>query len=444
MQNHFFKKIKKGKNCVFWSYSENKQFFPYCYNSLFGFSEKRSSTFLKNYLSKGFNLFNSEFYQNVPKIKNYKTIKDEEKIFTSIYSNRLIRAFTTYSDNLEKYENPGFLNFYYDNYGYLCVNKIVSNLKVASNLEKSERKIFFITSEEKKNILKEDQNFDINLLFNIHNPQKNIHDSQNVIDNKNIQDSYIFSNNVFYFESYPYWLNLSEIRKILDFYDKNKSEIDKTNEPNEVLYKFYLEKFYSNFQNEAKKIVEEFIKIQKAWIYLINLVKKSGSFVIIDGSFSDFRFFPFLAGYLPQKESQQQIFDLYLFGDNLTLGLGQNLVILNAGADKDIRFNDIKENIMKIFKKEDPYFNPFTINLLHSNVKRLVSQYHYSILLRYLYLIQSRKDCFIIGPYIYQGNIVQKPFVLPLNIPDEIFYFILRELPNKKTQNQKLNKNHPN
>lgn len=436
------KKVKKGKNCIFWSFSDKKQFFPYCHNSIFGFHEKRSSHLLKNYISKGITLFNSDFYNSVDIIKNYQSKIDPSRIFSFIYSNRLIRAFTTYSQDLGQYENPKFFSFYFDNYGYFYINLIISFFQIKG------KQIYLFCSNEKKSLLNllEDKNKVLDDEFDIINLQLQIKENQNK-----------FRNNIFYFESYPYWLNKSQISQIENFYEENKEEIESFYKKLQVLYDFYSNKFYSNSPVDAKIIVEKYLRIQKTWIYLISLIKSNDNLIILDGSFCDFKFFPLLAGYLPQNESDKQIFDIYLFGDNLNFGMGKNILILNDTAKLKSMKYDIKSLLSD---KVQPFFNPFCFEILSTNLRRCLAQNHYSILLRYLYLIQSRKDCDVYGPYIYVNKnkiknvklkdskdynfAYEKPFTLPLKLPDELFYFILRLLPDKnlnKTLYNDANKN---
>jgi len=411
------RKVKRGKNCVFWSYSGKKQFFPYCYNSLFGFFETRSSNLIKDYISKGINLFNSEFYHKENKeygnIKNYYSKVESEKIFKEIYSDRLIRAFTTYSKNLEMYEKPDFINFHFDNYGYFLANSIISsflieNQKSKNKIEdKKQRKIFddnrliFICSNEKRS-----------LLSYFGSKDRKISLIDEFINLSNCQDS-----KMIFVETFPYWLSKTEIKKLENLYLTNKDEIENLNSPNEILFKFYIEKFYSNMKDDSFKIIQRYIAIQKTWNFLIYNIRKN-NIIILDGSFADFRFFPFLSGFFPQKSSGEQIFDIYLFGDNLTLGIGKNIYLIN---------NKIYNSL-----SEQPYFNPFGFDILYSNLRRIISQYHYTINLRYLSIIQSRKKCEVIGPYIYDEFIDNKPYLLTLKIPDEIFYFILRLLKDKE------------
>jgi len=417
------RKIKKGKNCVFWSNSGKKQFFPYSYNSIFGFFESRSSTFIKNYFSKGFNLFNSAFYKDYRILKNYNSEPDVKKIFQSIYSERLIRPFTTYSKDLDIFENPEFLNFYFDNYGYLFIKSIISKIKDYIKLNE----IYYLCSEEKlscinpfsfseKSIISNELN---TIALNRFNSFEKI---LGLIDKKN--------KGIYIIETYPYWFSIEQIKRIEDYYLYNKDDIENINSANQPLFNFYFEKYYSSLNNNSK-IIERFTLIQKTWIYLINLIKQNGNFVVLDGSFSDFRVYPFLSGFLPQKRANQQIFDIYLFGDNLSLGIGKNIYIVNKENIGNIKISEINQQ---------PYFNPFGIDLIFSNLRRIISTYNYTVLLRYLKLILSRKDCDVIGPYIYEKNTDEKtldkdrnkPYVFPIKIPEEIFNFLLRLLPDKK------------
>ncbi|MFN3411805.1 MAG: hypothetical protein ACK4YF_06590 [Exilispira sp.] len=447
------KKVKKGKNCVFWSFSDKKQFFPYCYNSVFGFHEKRSSNLIKDYFAKGLVLFNSDFYHQEKILKNYQSKVDCKRVFDSIYSNRSIRAITTYSEDLEKYESAKFLNFYFDNYGYNLVNSIIFQLlgnQLNVNININDENIFnLFCSEEKKSILNlsiigSDNISNVDYLLSL--TKKEL--KNNELTRKSKEDKLKEKCQIFYFESYPYWLNIHEIRKIEDYYVKNKDKIEYFNKPLNTLYDYYVNKFYLSKDNQKCEIVERYIKIQKTWIYLISIVKSRSCFVIVDGSFSDFKFFPLLSGFLPQKSSKDQIFDLYIFGDNLTFGMGKNIVIFN---NEDNRLNDkLKiDNNIDLYFNIQPYFNPYGFEILFANLRRCLQQYHYSILLRYLYFIGVRKNVEVIGPYIYLKNnlffndsiikeferkeyIKSKPFTIPLKLPDEIFYFILRLLPDKK------------
>ncbi|HPC38984.1 MAG TPA: hypothetical protein PLF21_06700 [Exilispira sp.] len=496
MDKKKLRKVKKGKNCVFWSFSDKKQFFPYCYNSIFGFFETRSSNLFKDYLSKGLTLFNSQFYKGEARLKNYKISPEPEKIFNSIYSNRFIRGFTTYSDNLDEYKSPEFLKFYYDNYGYIILNSIIYqwlikcykddnirpneiSYKNYNELEKDKNiteKIKFFCSDEKKRLLN---------INKTNEELKNNSIIENLIilslEKKDEKKEKVEKNKIFYFETYPYWLSLDEILKLENYYNENKDEIENFYLPLKFIYKYYFDKFYRNIGENSQKIVERYIVIQKAWIYLISLIKKNGNLVILDGSFSDFKFFPFLSGFLPQQNSEKQIFDLYIFGDNLTFGMGKNIIIVNDENIKkkmkidiidDNEMNDIemmndKENLSKkdkydsLFILNQPYFNPYGFELLYANLRRCMDQFHYSILLRYLYIIESRKEVVVIGPYIYvkdglnfdkdykimlDKNIFdnekpikekvkgKKPYTIPLKIPEEIFLFILRQLPDKKQE----------
>lgn len=501
MDKKKLRKVKKGKNCIFWSFSDKKQFFPYCYNSVFGFFETRSSNLFKDYLAKGLTLFNSRFYKGESKLKNYKSSPEPEKIFNSIYSNRFIRGFTTYSDNLDEYKSAEFLKFYYDNYGYLILNSIIhqwlikyyndnnirSNVMIYKKYNKVEaynkitENIKFFCSDEKKRLLNIYKNFYLINKTNEDLKNNSIIESLIILSQqrqyeKKEKDE---KNKIFYFETYPYWLGLDEILKLENYYNENKDEIENFYLPLKFIYKYYFDRFYRNIGENSQKIVERYIVIQKAWIYLISLIKKNGNLVILDGSFSDFKFFPFLSGFLPQQNSEKQIFDLYIFGDNLTFGMGKNIIIVNdENIKKMMKINiidddgiDIKKVMNEIENSKDkdiydsifilnqPYFNPYGFELLYANLRRCMDQFHYSILLRYLYIIESRKEVEVIGPYIYINNGLnfdkdykiisdknlfdnekstkekakgEKPYTIPLKIPEEIFKFVLRQLPNKR------------
>lgn len=405
------RKVKKGKNCIFWSFSDKKQFFPFCYNSIFGFYETRSSNLLKDYLAKGLTIFNTDFYKDKSIIKNYESKLHPENIFASIYSNRFIRALTTYCDYLEKYQNPEFFKFYSDNTGYSILNTLIFEI------QKKVTNFYYLCSKEKENLLiplsLNSKKFSLNELF-----EKSY--SKSTLNKQS-----------FLFETYPYWFSIDEIRQIENYYFEHQSEIENFNNNLSNLYNFYLNKFYSGFQKDAIKIINRYINIQKAWIYLIGLIKKNGNYVILDGSFADFKVFPFLAGFLPQNKGDEQIFDIYIFGDNLTFGMGKNILILNSITNLIVKEEEI------IFKAQ-PYFNSFAFDLLFSNLRRCLSQFHYTTLLRYLFIIESRKDCEVIGPLIYLNKSydknfeTSKPLNLVLKIPEEIFYFILRLLPDKQ------------
>jgi hypothetical protein len=431
------RKVKKGKNCIFWSFSGKKQFFPYCYDSVFGFFETRSSKLTKDYLAKGLTLFNSDFYKDEKLIKNYQSKTSPEKVFNAIYSNRSIRPFTTYSSDLDQYKNPDFLKFYFDNFGYLYVNSIIFELAKNKNANLN----FFCSKEkisllnpikigeeeiDKEKIYREKISKDknesksksqIDYLIDLYKKEKKLFEEGKKEERwkkKNEKKKKNFE--IFYFETFPYWLKKVEILKLENFYEENKNSIENFFLPLKFLYKYYFDKFYIKIGLDSSKIVERYINIQKAWIYLISCIKNEENFIILDGSYSDFKFFPFLTGFLPQKGKDDQIFNLYLFGDNLTFGMGKNIIILNE-----------EENLTL---SQQPYFNPFGFELLYANLRRCIWQPHYSVLLRYLYIIESRKNVEVIGPYLYFED--EKPFTIPLKIPDEIFYFLLRELPNKK------------
>lgn len=410
MSEEKLKKVNKGKNCIFWSFSGQKQFFPYSYNSVFGFYETRSSNLLKDYLAKGLTLFNSDFYQDEKIIKNYQSKTSPERVFNAIYCGKLIRPFTTYKDNLDEYENPDFLRFYFDNFGYLYVNNFTN---IYENIN-------FFCSSEKRSLLnpikiykKEKLKNDLSEVEYLIDLTKKENKEENKKGNKRDID-------IFYFETFPYWFKKEDIIRLEKYYEDNKDNIENFSLPLKFLYKYYLDKFYLKIGYDSNKIVERYINIQKAWIYLIFCIKNKENFIILDGSYSDFKFFPFLSGYLPQKSRVDQIFDLYLFGDNLTFGMGKNILIVN---------NQERLNTENSFSNQ-PYFNPFGFELLYSNIRRCIWQPHYSVLLRYLYIIESRKNVEVIGPYIYLEE--TRPFTIPLKIPEEIFYFILRQLPNKK------------
>jgi len=440
-------KIKKGKSFILKTYNNSKKFFPYTSSSIWGFFEKRTSTLFKNYLSRGFVLPDvgfSDFKKQLSKID--KRFFEIENFFKIIYDDSSIRILTTSDKSLKKFQIPDFLNFEYDNYGYLKINNILAFIK--SNNPGSI--FYFYMSSEKKSLV-QSINYENNNYYNINSninkvQNREVNDSEQhrnlilnliekSIDLNKEEDSNKLKATI-YIESFPYWEDENFFNLLIKYYIDNFDKINEyLNSIIPVEKKLFL-KIYNPLHKASQPILRRYKAIQYSWIYIIHILRQNGYFIILDGSYSDFRVFPFLYGFLPQRGSDNQPFDIYIFGDNLSGGLGKNVLIFNnEKMTKGSYCSDIDSG-------SQAFFSPFGIELMASSIKRFKEQDYYSTSLRYLYLLESQKGYICYGPYFFHSNCEDKflsatkekkidsrrPFILPAGVLEDQFKSLFNSL----------------
>ncbi len=447
-------KIKKGKSFILKTYSNSKKFFPYTSSSIWGFFEKRTSTLFKNYLSRGFVLPDAGFPNFKKQLSRIdKSFFEIENFFKIIYDDSSIKTLTTSDINLKKFQIPDFLNFEYDNYGYLKINNILAYIK-SNNLGVI---FYFYVSSEKKSLISSINSIDyenicISDIYSksikdqkeeINGPTQYIDLILNVItgstDFSKGKDSYELKKkvkNLIYIESFPYWEDENFFNLLIKYYIDNFEKINEyLSSIIPVERKLFL-KLYNPSIKASQSILRRYRAIQYAWIYIIHILRQNGYFIILDGSYSDFRVFPFLYGFLPQRGSDNQPFDIYIFGDNLSGGLGKNILIFNN--EKTIEGSYCSN----IDSGSQAFFSPFGIELMASSIKRLKEQYYYSTSLRYLYLLESQKGYICYGPYFFLTRNYEKfsvidngididsrrPFILPVGVLEDQFKSLFNSL----------------